>query len=269
MNLSQLLSLLKHDHMIYLKKARHQIKVEDCYKSYSFSHEHKTYHVSFNLLTLDFKSKMPVGLRSKLKHCLINQNYLKWKYKKEARAFFDFIKLSGMDYMKLLITDDESPDFLIHLNGVHGFEVSEATDPHNAKYNEVVYSLTGMEHTRKEFKTYIKHIEKSLLNCRTDYVLKKNVAKDVQVRIIECVEKKAVKYDHYDKILDSKNVIIFNNRIVLKYDHILDLGLKIKHSKIISNSHLDYIIVVNGTHDGMAVFKKDGTIKHDILEVFQ
>jgi len=262
MTLNELLKLVKRDHEIWMMKAHEEMLAGDCFCNYVFRYRGHEYHIRFNLLTLDFiaKSKMPVSLRSKIKSRIIKEEYLKWKFKKEGRAFFDFLGLYYDDYSHIRFTDCESPDFIIHDRFEHGYEVTEATDMHNAKFNEAVYLLTGMDHNTKEFKTYISHIERSLKNKHTRQKTNYNDF-DIHKRILECIEKKALKYHEYDVTLKTRNVIIFNNRIAFRRQDDFEIIRKgIQNSEIIKTSHLDNIYIISGTHDVMVSFNKYGDI---------
>lgn len=264
MTLNELLKTIKRDHEKMMQEAHDEMYVESCFHSYAFRYRGRVYEVEFNLLTLDFKAKnkMPVSLRSKIKHRMIQEEYLKWKFKKEGRAFFDFLRLKYDDINHIRITDCESPDFIIHDGLEHGYEVTEATDAHNAKFNEAMYLLTGMDHTTREFKVYIKHIEKSLKNKSKALETTPKKPKDIYARIIECIIKKAKKYKVYIADLDTRNVIVFNNRIAFRRQHDFDvISLGIRTSEAIKTSSLDSIFVISGTHDVMVEFDKFGHIK--------
>lgn len=267
MTLKTLLRHIRKDHEILMEKAHNELRAGDCFLNYAFEYKNVEYKIKMNLLTLDFttQSKMPVSLRSKIKYKMIKEEYLKWKFKKEGRAFFDFLRLYFVDFDNIRFTDCESPDFIIHDSKDHGYEVTEATDAHNAKFNEAVYTLTGMDYTTKEYQFYLKHIEMSLRNKRTgdSRVKKKTYEYEIHDKIIKCIEKKALKYKEYDVTLDSRNVIIFNNRIAFRRQSDFDyISTNIQTNEIINNSGLDKIFVISGTHDVMIELDKQGSIKN-------
>jgi len=264
MDYFRLLDQIKKDHKALLEQAYDKLTVADCFTTYIFEFRNHTYEIEFNLLTLDFKAKsrMPVSLRSKIKAKMIKEEYLKWKFKKEGRAFFDFLKLNYDAYDAIVFTDCESPDFIIHDQRHHGYEVTEATDMHNAKFNEAVYLLTGMEHTTKEFKAYIRQIETTIQNKRKQNPKEKEAHDALHKRIVECIRKKAIKYYEYEIELDTRNVIVFNNRIGFRrLDDFKEIGLMIKEDPIIKKSLLDRIFIISGTHDVMVEYNKEGAIE--------
>ena len=266
MTYNELLEQIKEDHQKLMIKAHQKMRVWSCFHLYAFHYKGRHYKIEINLLTLDFtpKSKMPVSLRSKIKSRMIKEEYLKWKFKKEGRAFFDFLKLNFTDVNSILFTDCESPDFIIHNHLHHGYEVVEATDAHNAKFNEALYLLTGMENTTKEFEVYIEHIEKTLMNKRKNVVSVKPRAKHESLhdRILKCITKKAIKYNEYEVDLDTKNIIVFNNRIGFRRDSDFQhIGKMIENEPIIFNSDLDRIFIISGTHDVMVEYNRYGDIK--------
>lgn len=259
-----LLKQIKIDHKKLMIKAHDQLTVAACYTSYVFHYRHQTYEIEMNLLTLDFvsKTRMPVSLRSKIKSKMIKEEYLKWKFKKEGRAFFDFLKLNYDNYEAILFTDCESPDFIIHDSKNHGYEVTEATDMRNAKFNEAVYLLTGMEPTTKEYKTYIRHIERTIQNKRSQLPRRKIDHDTLHKRIVECIKKKAIKYQEYEVNLDSHNVIVFNNRIGFRrLDDFKAIGYMMSQDPDIRHSMLDRIFIISGSHDVMVEYKRNGDIE--------
>lgn len=266
MTLKTLLKRIRKDHETLMEKAHNELRAGDCFLNYAFEYKNMNYEIRMNLLTLDFTThtKMPVSLRSKIKYKMIKEEYLKWKFKKEGRAFFDFLRLYFDNFDDIRFTDCESPDFIIHNSKEHGYEVTEATDAHNAKFNEAVYMLTGMDYTTKEYQFYLKHIEMSLKNKRSgDHVKKKVYEFDIHDKIIRCIEKKALKYKEYDVSLDTKNVIIFNNRIAFRRQSDFDyISTNIQNNEIINNSDLDKIFIISGTHDVMIQLNKHGHIEN-------
>lgn len=264
MDYFRLLVQIKKDHKLLMQKAHDRLTVADCFTSYVFEFRNHTYEIEINLLTLDFrpKTRMPVSLRSKIKSKMIEEEYLKWKFKKEGRAFFDFLKLNYDNYDAIVFTDCESPDFIIHNHKHHGYEVTEATDMHNAKFNEAVYLLTGMEHTTKEFKAYIRQIEKTIQNKRVQRPREKEAHEALHTRIVECIRKKAIKYYEYETDLDTRNVIVFNNRIGFRrLEDFKEIGHMIARDPIINKSLLDRIFIISGTHDVMVEYNSQGKIE--------
>jgi len=269
-SLNDLLEHIREDHETLMIEAHQQMVAKKCFKSYTFQFKSRSYDVLFNLLTLDFitQSKMPVSLRSKLKSRIIEEAYLKWKFKKEGRAFFDFLRLNYGDYGDIVFTDCESPDFIIHNGKHHGYEITEATDAHNAKFNETVYLLTGMDTNTNDYHVYLKQIEKSLKNKRSgSHSFQQRHLKDIekiQERIIECILKKTEKYKEYDPDLDSRNIIVFNNRIGFRRQSDFDkICQDIKKYDTISSSNIDSIFIISGTHDVMVELNKYG----DLIQV--
>lgn len=267
MTLSELYMVLKSDHMIIMKKSQDRITVRDCYRVYDFAYAGKVYSVRFNLLTLDFKTlgRMPVALRSKIKSRIIREEYLKWKFKKEGRAFFDFINLYYDRREHLVFTDCESPDFIIHDHLDHGYEVTEATDAHNAKFNEAVYLVTGMDKQSRELKVYIEQIQRSLTNKRHNALsIKSRQYEDgdyIHRRIFECVMKKVQKYKEYNSVLHTRNIIVFNNRIGFRRHNDFKQLSDLMQSNIeLRQSNIDRIYIIGGTHDILVEFNKYGQL---------
>lgn len=265
MELLDLYKSLKTDHENLMLVAEEKMKVDMCFRDYCFNYNGHEYILRFNLVTLDFiaKTKIPVGLRAKIKSHIIKEDYLKWKFKKEARAFFDFLRLYYKSYGQIVFTDSESPDFIIHEDKHYGYEITEATDAHNAMFNEAVYLLTGMENYTKEFNVYIKHIERTLTNRRRNKleVKERSYHSDIYTQILECIEKKVEKYKHYEVELDSRNIIIFNNRIGFRRkSDFVTIGNGIK-SLNIKNSNVDRIFIISGTRDLMVEFDTSGYMK--------
>lgn len=270
MTLNDLLELIKNDHETLMIGAHQQMVAKKCFKSYTFQYKSRSYDILFNLMTLDFiaQSKMPVSLRSKLKSRIIEEEYLKWKFKKEGRAFFDFLRLNYGDFGDIVFTDCESPDFIIHNGKHHGYEVTEATDAHNAKFNETVYLLTGMDTDTHDYHVYLKQIEKSLRNKRSkDHSFQPRhlqAIEKIQEKILECILKKTEKYKEYEADLDSRNIIVFNNRIGFRRQSDFDkICQDIKKNNTISSSNIDSIFIISGTHDVMVELNKYG----DLIQV--
>lgn len=265
--LTDLLKKLETDHNQMMKEALIEVSAKACYKTYNFSYRGLNYDVVFNLLTLDFvsKSKMSVHLRSKIKSRIIEAEFLKWKFKKEGRAFFDFLKLYYRDFDHVVFTDSESPDFIIHNHQNHGYEVTEATDRHNAKFNETVYLLTGMDKTTQEYRKYISQIQRSLQNKKRGslHFQDKHALdiENIQDKIVECIIKKVKKYKIYEAELDTRNIIVFNNRIGFRrrsdFERLCHL---IEGQTIIKASNIDKIFVISGTHDVMIEINKYGKL---------
>jgi len=265
--LTDLLDQLKCDHENMMKEALVEVYANACFKTYNFSYRGLNYDVVFNLLTLDFvsKSKMSVHVRSKIKSRIIEADFLKWKFKKEGRAFFDFLKLYYTSYDHVVFTDSESPDFIVHNHKNHGYEVTEATDRHNAKFNETVYLLTGMDKTTKEYKKYIIQIERSLQNKKTGslHFQERHASgiENIQDKIVECIIKKVKKYKIYEAELDTRNIIVFNNRIGFRrrsdFERLCHL---IENQTIIKGSNIDKIFIISGTHDVMIEINKYGKL---------
>jgi len=267
MTLNDLLIQIEVDHEKMVMKALVCMPAKDCFKKYTFHYQGQLYKVNFNLLTLDFttQSKMTVLLRSKLKSKIIKAKYLKWKFKKEGRAFFDFLKLYYRDYGDVIITDSESPDFIVHDEYNHGYEITEATDRHNAKFNETIYLLTGMDQNTNEYQRYIKQIEKTLTNKKIgQHIFQERHAKNIeriQNEILECILKKVEKYKTYEAELDTRNIIVFNNRIGFRRQSDFDkICYLIKSHVIIGESNIDRIFVISGTQDVMIELDKYGAL---------
>lgn len=265
MTLSELLHQIKNDHLLLMKKK--QLIVKNCFKSYDLEYYDHVYQLNFNLLTLDFKSngKIPIPLRSKIRYRIMQSEYIKWKFKKEGRAFFDFLSLYYEDPEDIEFTDCESPDFIIHKEGNHGYEVTEATDAHNAKFNEAVYYLTNSDHHSKEFQVYLYHIEKRLKTYRipADSIIRKQQrdTEEVNHYILKCIVKKAKKYENYPHELKTHNIIVFNNRIGFRrQDDFKKISMKIQDETSIHNSTIDKIFVVSGSHKLLVVYDKFGHI---------
>ncbi|MBN2797475.1 MAG: hypothetical protein JXR88_18850 [Clostridia bacterium] len=265
MTLSELLHQIRKDHEDLMTKK--MLKVKNCFKSYAFEYYDHIYYVQFNLLTLDFKAenRMPVPLRSKIRFRIMKAEYLKWKFKKEGRAFFDFLKLYYDTPGELMFTDCESPDFIIHYHGEHGYEVTEATDAHNAKFNEAVYYLTNSDHHSKEFQVYVDHIQNRLKATKiTPTLVRGKQQTDIMIvneYILKCIVKKAKKYEQYESNLSTHNIIVFNNRIGFRrQDDFNAIGEKIKSEPIISSSIIDKIFVISGNHNLLVVYDKYGSI---------
>lgn len=267
MTLNDLLTQIEADHKKKVVEALVCVSVKDCFRKYTFQYQEQVYNVTFNLLTLDFttQSKMTVLLRSTLKSKIIKAKYIKWKFKKEGRAFFDFLKLYYKECGDVVITDSESPDFIVHDGLDHGYEVTEATDRHNAKFNETIYLLTGMDQTTKAYGRYIKQIKKTLKNK----IIRQGVFKErhantierIQNEILECIVKKVDKYKTYETQLDTRNIIVFNNRIGFRrqsdFDKICNL---LKNHVTIGQSNIDRIFVISGNQDIMIELDKYGAL---------
>lgn len=266
MNLYELLNQVEEDHKNLINEALTEVSVESCFSHYECEHKGNQYQLKFNLLTLDFIAitKIPVSLRSKIKSYFILSDVLKWKFKKEGRAFFDFLKLYYTDYNEVVFTDCESPDFIIHDQGRNGYEITEATDAHNAKFNETIYLLTGMEKSTPDFSIYLKQIEKSFYNKdkRKPYSSQTIVSNStIYGRIITCIIKKASKYREYDVTLDTRNIVVFNNRIGFRRDSDFEtISQRIKNHEEIKNSNIDKIYIISGTHDVMAEYNTSGEV---------
>jgi hypothetical protein len=263
MTLTELFLKIQHDHEKVMEKAVVEMPIKDCFRNYQFQFENHNYLIQFNMITLDFivMGKMSVRVRSIIKSRLIKEEYLKWKFKKEGRAFFDFLSLYYENYKELLFTDSESPDFIIHDGLHHGYEVTEATDAHNAIFNETRYLLTGLPKQSRALRKYIAQIKMILVNKQEVVPKEAYSVEAVNQRIVECMEKKAVKYREYDVTLSSRNIIIFNNRIGFrrKTDY-TSLSKLIRMNKKIRESDIDGIFVISGTHDHMIHFNRLGEI---------
>jgi len=267
MKLKILLRHVKKDHISVLNTSRHHVRVGDCFKTYPLTYDGQNYDLVFNLLTLDFKCQktMPLALKSKIKFYILQADYLKWKFKKEGRAFFDFLRLYYDTYDHFLITDSESPDFIIHHRGDHGYEVTEATDAHNAKFNEALYCLTSTERDTTAYKAYIQTIQRKLSKKRIN-ALEINPRRyydtdELQKRIIQCISKKVDKYKKYQINLKTRNIIVFNNRIGFRRRADIEkLSALIKSNEKITASDIDRIFIVGGNHDILVAYNRFGKI---------
>lgn len=262
MKLETLLKTIKTDHDNLMEVAYDKMIVKACYRWYGLEFNGHHYELQFNLMTLDFvaHNKLPFGLRSKIKSRIIDSDYLKWKYKKEGRTFFDFLKLYYINSEHIVFTDSESPDYIIYDDAICGYEITEATDTRNALFNEVVYRLTNLENYSKEYKTFIYQINRILTNK-----MRKNntqTISQVQIyeRILECISHKIEKYKNYNQALDRKNIIVFNNRILFKgYEDLQFISKGISEMKI-NNKGVDSIFIIDGSRNLMVEYNRQGKI---------
>lgn len=263
MELKELFMKIKIDHENLMMVAIEKMIVKTCYRNYAFDYNGHHYRLRFNLITLDFfpLTKLPFGLRGKIKSEIIKGDYLKWKFKKEGRAFFDFLKLYYKHYDHIVFSDSESPDFIIHDDLQYGYEITEATDAHNAIFNETVYRLTGMANYSKEFKTYIHQINKVLTNKNLSHKAYRRIdERIIHKRILECIKNKVTKYQHYERVLDSRNIIIFNNRIGFRRKNDFEAISKGIKEMEIAESNVDRIFIISGTRDLMVEYDTNGRL---------